>query len=116
MRAKRWLLAAGLGLALAAPAPAQPAMTWGNPVTAIQSRVVNTKKALFIGSNSNIPIAAPYVLQPQATRLSLTSFLPTSVGRITAKPTHGVTTYPTHGQMPTFKSLIQPFQIRTGSP
>jgi hypothetical protein len=115
MRTKRWLAAVGLGLALAAPASAQRIMNWGSPLTATQSRVIDTRKAFLLGNDSNVPIAAPYVMQPQAYRQSLTSFLPTT-SRISAKPVHGTSTFPTHGQMPTFKSLIKPFQIRTGSP
>jgi hypothetical protein len=115
MRAKGWLLGLGLALALAAPASAQRAMTWGNPITAIQNRVVNTKKAFFLAGNSNIPIAQPYVTPPQHTKLSLSSYLPTSVGKITAKPTHGSSTFPTPAQMPNLQSL-SPFQVRSGGP
>ena len=116
MRAKRWWLALGLGLALAAPAAAQRTMTWGNPVTAIQNRVVNTRKAFTLTSNSNVPIALPYVTSPEHTKLSLSSFLPTSVGHITAKPTHGSSQFPTPSQMPSLQTLTKPFQIRTGGP
>ena len=124
MRAKKWLLALGLGLALTAPASAQQALTspvaasraltFGNPITIIQNRVVNTRRALSLPANSNIPIAAPYVTSPQHTKLSLSSFLPTGVGQITARPTHGFSIFPTRAQMPNLEMLQKPFQIRTG--
>ena len=113
MRAHGWLLGLGLGLALAAPASAQRAYTWGTPVTKIQNRVVNTAKAASIGYNSNIPIAAPYVTSPQHTKLSLSSFLPTGVGRISAKPTPGGSLFPTPNQMPN-RNYLAPFQFRNG--
>ena len=107
-----WLLGLGVALALAAPASAQRAVTWGNPVTTIQNRVVNTKKAFLLPTNSNIPIAQPYVLAPQHTSLSLSSFLPTQAGKFSAKPTHGSTAYPTAGQMPNLGTLSA-FGLRT---
>jgi hypothetical protein len=113
MRAHGWLLGLGLGLALAAPASAQRALTWGSPITQIQNRVVNTAKAANTGYNSNIPIAAPYVTAPQHTKLSLSSFLPTGVGHMTAKPTHGSSIFPTQSQLPN-RNYLAPFQWRNG--
>jgi hypothetical protein len=113
MRAHGWLLGLGVALALAAPASAQRAMTWGSPVTKIQNRVVNTSKAATVGYNSNVPIATPYVTSPEHTKLSLSSFLPTSAGRMTARPTHGGSIFPTPSQMPN-RSFLDNFQFRNG--
>jgi hypothetical protein len=115
MRAHGWLLGLGLGLALAAPAAAQRAVTWGSPVTKIQNRVVNMPKAGTTAYNSNVPIALPYVTSPEHTKLSLSSFLPTSVGHMTAKPTHGGSIFPTPSQMPN-QNFLSNFQFRSGSP
>ncbi len=113
MRAHGWLLGLGLCLALAAPASAQRVYTWGGSAPRIQNRVVNTSRAAGLGLQSNIPIAAPYVTTPAHTKLSLSSFLPTSAGRMTAKPTLGGSIFPTPNQMPG-RSYLNPFQFRNG--
>jgi hypothetical protein len=114
MRAHGWLLGLGLGLALAAPAAAQRSVPWGSSVTKLQYHVA-TPKAGTTNYNSNVPIALPYVAAQEHTKLSLSSFLPTSVGKMAARPTHGGSIFPTPSQMPN-SSFLDNFQFRRGSP
>jgi len=113
MRAHGWLLGLGLCLALAAPAAAQRAYTWGGPATKIQNRVVNMPKAGTTPYNSNVPIALPYVTSQEHNKLSLSSFLPTSVGHMTARPVHGGSIFPTPNQMPN-QNFLSNFGFRNG--
>ncbi len=115
MRAHGWWLGLGLCLALAAPAAAQRALPWGSSPGKIQYQVVNTKKAANIPFNSNLPIALPYLAPTEHTHLSLSSFLPTQAGRLTARPTHGGSAFPTPAQMPN-QNFLSNFQFRRGGP
>jgi hypothetical protein len=104
MRAYQWLAAIALAAALAAPARAQSAFTWGNGFQNMTFRVVDTR-------NQSAPIASPQTVTSTGT--NLLQYFHTIVAPATS-PINGSSSFPTPSQAPN-ASYLSGFQYRRGT-